>query len=59
MPVVATLTCRWVPGTLDRVRITTPHHEEIWSIQDIARRFGRDAVNALYLHGKYIATQAL
>ncbi len=47
------VTCRWVPGTLDQVRVSSGRREEILDIQQIERRFGRAALEALYLKGNY------
>jgi|GEM_PF-6638792 len=52
-PTESNLTCAWVPGTLDRVRVSSscgPHEVDIRSVQ---RVLGRPAVHALYLSGRY------
>lgn len=48
-----TVTCRWVPGTLDRVRVRFQHHEVILELRHVARHFGREALDSLYLTGRY------
>ncbi|MFB9991468.1 hypothetical protein ACFFLM_05725 [Deinococcus oregonensis] len=53
-PAFHTSICRWVPGTLNRIRILTGSHEEIVDLQHIIRRFGREALHSLYLRGIYV-----
>jgi hypothetical protein len=47
------LQCRWVPGTLDKVRISDPvvHQDMILELQDFLELANRDAVNALHMKG--------
>ena len=47
------VTCRWVPGTLDRVRVSSPDRAEVLDIGAVERRFGRAALEALYLKGHF------
>lgn len=47
--------CAWVPGTMDRVRITSPlgtHEVALRRVRDV---LGRAAVQDLYLLGRYAA----
>ncbi|MFC4638338.1 hypothetical protein [Deinococcus hohokamensis] len=53
-----TVICRWVPGTLDSVRVTGLSDEEVLSIHEVTRRFGREAADALYLRGRYTGLHA-
>ncbi|AHX26546.1 hypothetical protein DEDE109153_15225 [Deinococcus deserti] len=53
MTASVSVTCSWVPGTLDRIRVTCAQHDEVWHIRDVANRYGREALNALYLKGRY------
>jgi hypothetical protein len=45
--------CRWVPGTLDRVRVSDPEirQDVILDLRDFLELANRDAVNALHLQG--------
>jgi hypothetical protein len=45
--------CRWVPGTLDKVRVSDPgvHQDMILELHDFLQLASRDAVNALHLQG--------
>ena len=45
--------CRWVPGTLDKVRINNEanHQDVILELQDFFGIANREAVNALHLQG--------
>jgi hypothetical protein len=47
------LQCRWVPGTLDKVRISDAvvHQDMILELQDFLEFASRDAVNALHMKG--------
>ncbi|PYE50416.1 hypothetical protein [Deinococcus yavapaiensis] len=47
------VTCRWVPGTLDRVRVSSRGQAEVLDIGEVERRFGRAALEALYLKGHF------
>jgi hypothetical protein len=45
--------CRWVPGTLDKVRVSDPeiHQDMILELRDFLELANRDAVNALHMKG--------
>jgi hypothetical protein len=47
------LQCRWVPGTLDKVRVSAPeiHQDMILELRDFLELASRDAVNALHMQG--------
>lgn len=47
-----TLSLRWVLGTVDRVRVGGAHGEDVLSVAEVERRFGRSVVAALYLRGR-------
>ena len=50
--------CRWVPGTLDRVVVKQDGVPSEWSLAEVARRLGRQAVADLYLTGRASAQLA-
>ncbi len=53
IPIAHRLQCRWVPGTLDKVRISDPavHQDMILELRDFLELANRDAVNALHMKG--------
>jgi hypothetical protein len=52
-PSAHSLQCRWVPGTLDKVRLSDPavHQDMILELRDFLELANRDAVNALHMKG--------
>ncbi len=58
-PVLHDSICRWVPGTLNRIRVSTGSHEEIVDLQHIVRLFGRQALDRLYLRGTYVHVSSI
>ena len=51
--VIHPLQCRWVPGTLDKVRVSDPeiHQDMILELRDFLQLANREAVNALHMQG--------
>lgn len=47
---------RWIPGTLDRVHLQTPHGSQELSVAHVRRLLGREALEGLYLRGSYTVT---
>lgn len=47
------LTCRWVPGTFDRVLVSSPFGHGEASLRDVRRVLGPGAVHDLYLRGRH------
>jgi hypothetical protein len=46
--------CRWVPGTVDRVRLNSCSlQEREIGVREVARLAGPSALHALYLRGHY------
>ena len=45
--------CRWVPGTLDRVKVSDSltHQNVVLDLHDFLQLVDREAVNALHLQG--------
>lgn len=50
--------CAWVPGTFDQVRISAAQRTAQLPVRHVARLFGREAVEALYLKGRYVRSLA-
>ena len=48
------LTCRWIPNTLDRVRISIQGMAGEATVGQVARVLGRDALEGLYLRGSFV-----
>lgn len=49
-----TLTCRWVPNTLDRVVVRSAFGAAEVGIAQVGRVLGRDALESLYLRGSFV-----
>lgn len=47
------LICRWVPGTLDRVHVSSPFGHGEATLRDVRRVLGPGAVRDLYLRGAH------
>ena len=50
------ITCRWVPGTLDLVRIEHPYGIDAVPLHDVRLVLGRACVQDLYLIGRHVVT---
>ncbi|WP_146009487.1 hypothetical protein [Deinococcus planocerae] len=50
---LSSLTCRWVPGTLDRVFVSSPFGSGEASLRDVRRVLGPVASHDLYLSGRH------
>ncbi|AFZ67356.1 hypothetical protein [Deinococcus peraridilitoris] len=50
---IDTLTCHWVPNTVDRVLVVTTHEKAEVHIDRIRRVLGCEALEALYLRGHF------
>lgn len=44
--------CVWVPGTLDRVKVSVESLQAEWSLGEVFRLLGTRAVHDLYLRGR-------
>lgn len=51
-PAPAALTCLWVPGPPDRIRVATPAGTELLSVPEFNRRFGPEALRAVRWYGQ-------
>ena len=47
------MTCRWIPNTLDRVRVHADNQHVELNISDISQVLGREALEGLYLRGTF------
>ena len=45
--------CTWVPGTMDRVRVTFRNAVRELPLARLKTQFGREALEALYLKGRH------
>ncbi len=48
--------CTWVPGTTDTIRLTTARTTLKIKLRQVHALLGRQAVNDLYLRGRYTKT---
>lgn len=48
-----TVTCTWVPATLDRIRLCGRAHDAVIQIERLRELVGRDGIDAVYLTGRY------
>lgn len=53
-PSPALLVCRWVPGTLDRIRVSSRCGHVVTSTREVGRVLGSRALDHLYLRGKHL-----
>ena len=48
------ITFRWIPGTLDRILVHGPLDCRDVTVAQVHRALGREALDALYLRGRFI-----
>lgn len=53
---MSNIVCTWVPGTTDTIRLTTAKKTFKIKLRQVSSLLGRQAVNDLYLSGRYTKT---